>query len=176
MSHFEDAIAVVLNNEGGLRVHPDEPGGAANFGITVVTLRQYRKDPNVGIEDVKNLALDEAKQIYRDLYWDRVHLDKVEGKLSATILMDQAINKGTGGVQQLLVRSLNWRDKSHFNEHTPIDTLITAVNQVPDREFFRRFLADVQLDYVNIAVGNHEKMQYLRGWLIRTHNLMKLLV
>jgi hypothetical protein len=57
-----------------------------------------------------------------------------------------------------------------------MEKLIPEINKVADREFFRRFLADCQLEYVNIALRKADKMKNLRGWLIRTHNLMKLLV
>jgi lysozyme family protein len=57
---FEAAITTVLEHEGGYSDHPDDTGGATNFGIST------RANPDV---DVASLTRDDAVEIYWDRYW-----------------------------------------------------------------------------------------------------------
>ena len=63
------ALSRLLAHEGGYNNHPSDPGGPTNFGITIHDYRQYVKR-NAMAADVKTMALDEAKRIYRAKYWD----------------------------------------------------------------------------------------------------------
>lgn len=175
MSHFDAAIEEVLRAEGGLLIDPGEGSGGANMGVSLTVLREHRKNPKLTLEDLKNLTVDEAKEIYKEKYWDKLGLDQVQGKLSAILILDQAVNRGLGGVKDLLVKSLNYRSKTSFTKDTPMSEIIDVINTVPDRTFLRRTLGDAQWEYVEIAFNNPEKKRWLRGWLIRTHNLYKLL-
>jgi hypothetical protein len=62
---FGRCVEVVLGHEGGFSDHPEDPGGATNFGITHKTLAEFRGVDSVTKEDVRNLTRDEAKEIYR---------------------------------------------------------------------------------------------------------------
>lgn len=176
MSLFDEVVAEILRAEGGLLVDGGEGGGAANMGITLTTYKEYHKNENLTVDDLTLLTPEEATQIYRELFWDRLGLDNVTGKLSALLLLDQACNRGRAGLRKLLIASLNWRLKLALDTETPMKDLIPLVNSVPDREFFRRFIADAQIEYVKICQRKPEKMKNLRGWLVRTHNLLKFLV
>jgi lysozyme family protein len=62
MPGFERALAFTLRWEGGLSQDPDDPGGTTKYGISA------RAHPEV---DVRNLTLEDAKEIYRKEYWER---------------------------------------------------------------------------------------------------------
>jgi lysozyme family protein len=66
---------VVLGYQGGPSVDPADPGAAAQFGITIGTLRESRHDKNLTIEDLKKLERDEAREIYRTRYWNVLRCD-----------------------------------------------------------------------------------------------------
>ena len=76
---------VILPNEGGYVNHPNDRGGATNFGITQATYDKYVKNKysnrfNVFSGDIKNISLQEVTDIYKsfwvkarcDLLWDYV--------------------------------------------------------------------------------------------------------
>lgn len=65
---FERCVAVTLTHEGGFSDDPADPGGATNCGITLATLQAWR-GTTVTVDDVRNLARDEAMEIYRANYW-----------------------------------------------------------------------------------------------------------
>lgn len=48
--------------------HPNDLGGPTKGGITLQTLRTWRNNPLVSIEDLKNLSRTEARSIYQFMY------------------------------------------------------------------------------------------------------------
>ncbi len=107
VANFERCVAAVLKHEGGYVNHPKDPGGATNMGITHKTLAAWRKVESVTKADVRNLRVDEAKQIYRAQYWKPIRGDELPLGLDYAV-MDFAVNSGVGRavrfLQQLLKR------------------------------------------------------------------------
>lgn len=85
-------MAQTTQFEGGYVNHPKDPGGPTNHGITLATLRAWRKRP-VTAEDVRNLSKDEAIQILKTGYWDAVRGDELPSGLDLT-MVDFATNSG----------------------------------------------------------------------------------
>jgi len=101
---FEKALAHVLRHEGGYVDHPDDPGGATNFGITLATLQGWR---GLGVTkaDVKALTRGEAGALYRTRYWDHCRCDELPEPV-AFMVFDAAVNHGTTRVARLLQEAL----------------------------------------------------------------------
>ena len=65
MSMFDDAIEILLADEGGYVDNPKDPGGKTNFGITEATARDFGY-----FDDMKDLPRTVAIKIYSDMgYW-----------------------------------------------------------------------------------------------------------
>lgn len=103
-SAFDQAVNLVLQQEGGFVRHSRDPGGATNFGITRETLARARGRP-VSVEDVRNLTRAEAVSIYRRFYWDAVRADELPPGL-ALVVFDLAVNSGPFRAVQMLQRAL----------------------------------------------------------------------
>lgn len=73
-------------HEGGYVNNPNDPGGETKYGIS------KRAFPG---EDIPNLTLDRAKQIYCDKYWGPAGCDGVPSEV-AYELFDMAVNMGVG--------------------------------------------------------------------------------
>jgi lysozyme family protein len=104
-SSFERAVAVVLDHEGGFSNHPRDPGGATKYGITRGTLAKIRMRP-VTLEEVQALTIDQAKAIYRQLYWRPI----LAGYLPAGVdlaLFDFAVNSSPARAVKSLQRILH---------------------------------------------------------------------
>lgn len=105
---FKACLDEVLRHEGGYADHPADPGGATNLGITRKTLAQWR-----GVVPwwalpksvVKALERDEAAQIYRSRYWDRVRGDQLPAGLDLAVF-DFAVNSGPDRAIRLLQTEL----------------------------------------------------------------------
>jgi len=99
--HFTAAIDHILDVEGGFTDHPDDPGGATNFGITHRALADWRGVRDASIEDVRDLSRDEAIAIYRARYWDKCRCDELPPGI-AWLTFDGAVNHGVGRATKLL--------------------------------------------------------------------------
>jgi lysozyme family protein len=84
MSGFNEAVKMVLKHEGGYVNHPSDPGGETNFGIS------KRAYPEV---DIANLTEEEAAEIYRADYWNKIKGDLLPVPV-AILVFDWAVNSG----------------------------------------------------------------------------------
>lgn len=85
---FETAFNRLLGFEGGYSNNPADPGGATRFGITEAVARVY------GYKDrMEDLPLDTARNIYKDMYWDKVRADDLPEGIRYD-LFDAAVNSG----------------------------------------------------------------------------------
>lgn len=92
MALFKDAIKKVLHWEGGEVDHPNDPGGRTKFGIS------QRAFPHINMD---LLTIIEAKEIYRQEYWERVNGDFIEKQAAAETLFDFAVNAGVSRAVRL---------------------------------------------------------------------------
>jgi lysozyme family protein len=93
---FSFAFAKVVSVEGGYVNDPQDPGGVTKYGIS------QRAYPDV---DIKNLALDQAKSIYRRDYWDAIHGDELPDPLSHFVF-DAAVNQGVATAISMMQTAL----------------------------------------------------------------------
>tara|TARA_R110000868_G_scaffold57746_2_gene178314 strand:- start:49 stop:519 length:471 start_codon:yes stop_codon:yes gene_type:complete len=98
--NFDDSFKVLIGHEGGYGWDPRDPGGETKYGIS------KRGYPD---EDIKNLTLDRAKEIYKRDYWDALKLDALPGNLRF-MLFDAGVNSGIGTATKWLQRCLGVKD------------------------------------------------------------------
>lgn len=92
-SNFNQCLAVVFAEEGGYTNDPNDRGGPTNFGITLADLREWRNDPNLTADDVKNMTRAEAQEIYRSRYWNPMQCGDVPNGIDLE-LFDFGVNAG----------------------------------------------------------------------------------
>lgn len=102
---FDACLIEVLKHEGGYVYHARDPGGATNKGITLATLRDWRRAA-VTKADVMALTTAEAGQIYRARYWDAVKGDQLPPGVDLAVF-DMAVNSGPGRAIRILQAALN---------------------------------------------------------------------
>lgn len=96
---FDRAVAIVLQHEGGLTDHPDDSGGITNFGISLRaamrmgSLADGDGDGDVDAEDIRSLTVEQARAIYRALYWNVVRGDELPEGVDLAVF-DWAVNAG----------------------------------------------------------------------------------
>ena len=82
--NFDGAFTNLIGIEGGYSNNPRDPGGETKFGIS------KRSYPN---EDIPNLTVDRAKEIYLRDYWKSAGCDLVPEAIKFD-LFDMAVNSG----------------------------------------------------------------------------------
>ena len=100
---FQTALARVLAHEGGFSMHPNDPGGATKYGITIGVLGEWRGRV-ASVDDVKALTKSEAAEIYRARYWNACRCDDLPAGVSYAVF-DCAVNQGVGRAARFLQQS-----------------------------------------------------------------------
>lgn len=132
---FQACVNFSLGIEKGYVNNPDDPGGPTNRGITQKTLSDYLGHP-ASIEDVQNLSLSTALDIYRKNYWAPIHGDDLP-PMVALACFDCAVNSGPHESLILLQRALGLHEDgiigpasiAAINAKVPHDTAVAAITQ-----------------------------------------------
>ena len=86
MSAYDQVFEIIIGHEGGYVNNPADPGGETKYGIS------KRAYPAV---DIVALTLEQAKDIYKRDYWDKIEGDALDPGL-ALVAFDAAVNNGVG--------------------------------------------------------------------------------
>ena len=95
MKSFEEIIEQVLEHEGGYVNDPKDLGGETKYGIT------KRFYPDI---DIKNLTINQAKDIYKSDYWDKNKVESLPQNLWH-IYFDMCVNMGKRTAVKVLQRA-----------------------------------------------------------------------
>jgi len=122
MSHdaFEKAIEVVLEHEGGLVDHSEDPGGITNFGISLRwAVRQHVEkgdsalmlldvdgDGDVDADDIRKMGRTAAKNAYLKYFWQPGKYGNLVSDLVAIKIFDMAVNMGSRQAHRLAQRAV----------------------------------------------------------------------
>ena len=103
----------IVAREGGYVNDPDDPGGATNHGVTLVTLKRLGLDVTgdgvVSVEDVKSLTADQAVDIFLTHYFAAPRIGSLPEILQASVF-DMYVNAGSNAVRllQILLRDMGF--------------------------------------------------------------------
>lgn len=99
MNTFDRFFAFLQDpaREGAPGFDSQDSGGLTRFGISKAN------NPDV---DVEHLTEDQAKQLYRDRYWDPCRCELLPSGI-AFVVADIAVNQGVGRAKNVLQLSLN---------------------------------------------------------------------
>jgi len=172
---IDDILDKVIAKEGGFVDHPDDRGGATNWGITerVARAAGYQGEMHA-------LPRSEAVRIYRRRYVEAPGFDKIAA-LSVPIaaeLIDTGINMGTGTAGRFLQRALNVLNRQ---QRDFADLMVDGQSGPATLGALRRFL-EVRgtlgeavmvkaLDgqqctrYIEIAEARPANESFMMGWL-----------
>lgn len=154
MANFDMAIGKVLEHEGGYVNDPADPGGETNFGIS------KRNFPNL---DIKNLTVDQAKEIYRTNYWNKVWGDQINDDELALNVFDFAVNAGTGTSARIIQEVVGAGVDGVIGNMT-----VAAINQTDPRIAVKEFQKRRVLHYVELVKKNNTLLRFLTGWINRS--------
>ena len=162
---FEQAAKYTFEEEGVSSDHPDDRGGKTKYGIS------QRAFPDL---DIENLTQDEAKQIFREKYWEGPGFDRIPDDVLAVKTFDHGVNLGPGAAGKLLQRALN--DVSPTEEPLVTDGKIgpkslARMTRVPDEELLDAFVKRIKKRYGDIVENDPTQAKFLRTWIRRAERL-----
>jgi lysozyme family protein len=108
VSKFERAFEAVIGHEGGYVNNPADPGGETKYGISK---RSYPR------EDIRNMTLDRAREIYKADFWDKVRGDELFYRIGFN-LFDGAVNSGVSTSVKWLQRAAGVTEDGVFGPVT----------------------------------------------------------
>jgi lysozyme family protein len=152
MADFDTAITLVLKHEGSYVNNPLDPGGETNYGIS------KRSYPNV---DIKNLTVDQAKDIYKQDYWNKIQGDLIDDQNLANNLLDFAVNAG--------IKNANMKIQQIVNAHP--DGIIGPVTLESINSLSSPNIALIKSRisyYASIVSNKPSQAEFLNSWVNRT--------
>ncbi len=168
ISSPEEIMDAILKHEGGFVDHPLDRGGPTKFGITSNTLASWRGTP-VGVSDVKELQVEEAREIYHYRYYVEPKIDQLPLVIQPLVL-DMSINHGPATAVELLQEVLTECGGPCRIDGIIGDETLKSVGSVVDRldsELVDR-LIERRIDfYQSIVKRDNSQQVFLDGWLKR---------
>lgn len=156
MADFNKAIVKTLAREGGSRFtdDPNDHGGATKYGIS------QRSYPNL---DIRNLTEQQAREIYKRDFWDRIRGDEVTSQPVAEIVFDTCVNMGVRTGSRLAQLAVGVE---------PADGVIgskslAALNNADEGLFVSNFTIAKIARYAHICNRDKSQQKYLLGWINR---------
>lgn len=135
MENFDLAIEYVFNNEKGYVNDPDDPGGETNLGITRDLLIKYQEEhPEAATWTIPTLTKDQAKEIYRDFFWEPMRLDELIF-IAAQLILDCAVNRGQTAALVNAQVAAKVNPDGHIGPKT-----IAAINIMVANNFVKEFI------------------------------------
>ena len=160
--YWQEGFNFTIGHEGGYVNKPEDPGGETKYGICK---RDYPK------EDIKNLTVDRAKEIYYKNYWLPSYCQELIAlnfSLTAIVLFDTAINCGCKTSKILLQKAIGVEADGMIGKQT-----VNGLKLYKDLDMCNRLL-DRRKEYYDLIITKNKKLETFRkGWYNRINNLRK---
>ena len=153
MKTFDEIIEKVLEHEGGYVNDPKDLGGETKYGIT------KRFYPDI---DIKNLTIEQAKEIYKKDYWDRNKVESLPQNLWH-IYFDMCVNMGKRTAVKVLQRAAVNKGKDIEIDGGLGPMTIGALKGV-ELDRVRAFRVKY---YVDLITAKPEQEKFFLGWFRR---------
>lgn len=169
-SRVEKIIDELIKSEGGYVNDPDDNGGPTKYGITQATLTRYL-GRQATIQDVKNLTVELAKEIYRQNYYYGPRINALPD-LIEPVMLDMMVTHRPKVCWKLLQGVINEAGFGPVDEDgVPGPQTFKAATIIADA--MKNYLVNALVDARNAffkAIVEHEPKQskFLKGWLNRS--------
>lgn len=143
----------VIELEGGYVNDPSDRGGETKYGIS------KKAYPN---EDIKNLTIERAKELYIEDYVKPCKADLLPYELQYAHF-DASVNHGVKGAAKILQRAAGVKDDGIIGNIT-----LKASKDVT----LERYLLYRAFYYMEIVGNNPSQYKYIKGWANRLKHIL----
>lgn len=175
MANFEIAVNKTFKFEGGFQQYANDSANwlfgvliGTNHGISAQAYyTAFGKIPSV--QDMKNLTLAIAKNIYKLNYWNKLNLDKINNQSVAELMFQYIIGSGLSQISNIKsianeVGSLGISE----TDATLTDSQAVMINNLNQKQFHAA-LWQWRYDFFDRLVASNPSKysMFLNGWRIR---------
>ena len=163
---FEKIIEKILKNEGGFIDNKNDKGGVTNYGISLKFLKAINEKATY--EDIKKLSKEQAVLLYKQHFYLKNNLNKINDLKICYYLLDMCINHGSKKAIIILQSCL---------ESVKIDGVcgketINKTNEVFSTPLLNKLIEKRVEFYNNIVKSNPTQKVFLKGWLRRSRDVI----
>lgn len=171
MANFDPYFPHIIKSEGAVYTNdPVDTAGATKFGIIIADLKEYNLDKNgdkkYTAEDVKALTIEDAKIIYKKMYWDFFKADSIKNQSLAEYIVDGAINQGRGTIAKYVQQIVGVTADGLVGNKT-----LEAINAHNPKELFEKLKAKREDKYHRIVANNPTQKRFIKGWINRLNSI-----
>lgn len=182
MASFEKAILNTFKAEGGFQ---NDPKDNANYvGKTLIGTNRgisaqgyyafYKRIPTVA--QMKNLSEQQAKDIFKGNYWDKIGGDFIKNQSVAELMFQFIIGSGASQLSDLkdIANIINGTDILIENDFPFSRQDCDFINKI-DQQKYHASMIEWRLKWYDFVVSrNPDKAKFLKGWQNRleTHKFI----
>ena len=188
MAAFAPAVEKVLRVEGGYQndsadwgnynaydangnyvEYKKRPGTTTRVGTNrgiSAALYSSLKGRAVTVEEIKAITRQQAIEIYRKLYWDKMKGNQFQNQQLAELVFDSYINHGGTGIK-LVQQVLNTFGKGLSVDGAIGPMTLAAIHSTPVANLYNRILSTRAEFYKALAAKREGNERFLKGWLNR---------
>lgn len=179
---FARAIDFTLQWEGGRNfsvvngkpvikgVAKADAGGATAYGVTWATLKSVHERAGVSHSDICRLTVEEAKRIYRVMYWDKWNWGGLEWPVCA-MAFDCCVNHG--GFAYILQRAVNDCGGNVVVDGKMGPKTYAGMMGIEAEKLGRAIYEERKKYFEGIVRRKPSQGVFLRGWLRRCEGMRK---
>ena len=179
---FEEMVEHVFKHEGGYVDHPNDPGGATNFGVSIRALRQLESanladwdqdgDGDVDADDMRLLTKEQARAFYLEHFW-YAELDELSAPIHAGKLFDMGVNMGKRQAGRIFQRMV-----ARFDNSIVVDGIVgpntvakanVLIRDGKGSHSFSTLAAEQARFYFDLVDAKRSREVFLLGWLRRAY-------
>lgn len=166
MSEFEPAVEATLTHEGGYANNPNDRGGETNFGIS----RRFLKSQGIPCSgSLRLLTREHAVRLYRQFFWEKLGLQRLDSQLLASKVFDVAVNMGPRRAV-LLLQEACCALGSTVEVDGRLGPITVAAANALDPQTLVNSLCRLQAQhYRHIVDADPTQHEFLHGWLKRAN-------
>ena len=154
MANFDIAFKKTMGFEGGYVDDKDDSGGETKYGISKKIF------PNLNIRE---LTLNEAKDIYNKNYWKKIKGDKINDQHVANNIFDCSVNIGVGSCVKIVQIIVNVKDDGIIGSIT-----LNAINSLEPTCLVNMIKLKRIEYYKEICRKKKQNRKFFFGWVKRT--------
>lgn len=182
MAEFAPAVEVLLLHEGGFVDHPDDPGGATNYGVSLRWLLSqftveglnpdtfdFDGDGDVDANDIKLMPREAAIELYRLKWWNEYGYAQIADQAIATRMFSFSVNVGASQAHKFIQRACRACEWDLVDDGLLGPRSFGAINTIDPQRLLPALRAEAAGFYRGLVMKEKGFKTFLNGWLRRAY-------